>query len=401
MSSEASTIDIARARRETPGCERAIHFNNAGAALVPSPVRDAVIEYLRREALEGGYELAEREQATLAHTYDAAARLLNCQREEIAVVENATRAWGTAFHSLQFERGDRILTGRTEYASNAIALLQATQRQGVVVEVLPNDETGQISLDALRNALDSHVKLIALTHVGTHSGLVNPAAEVGKIAREAGVLYLLDACQSVGQMPIDVQTLGCDMLSATGRKFLRAPRGTGLLYVRRDVMERLEPIFLDLHAAEWVAHDRYTLQPDARRFETWESNLACKVGLGVAIDYALELGLDAIYARITFLADLLRQRLRQIPGVTVQDIGRELCGIVTFTMEGREPPEIRARLSEQNIHLWVSGQSSARYDLEARHLTQVARASVHYYNTEDEIARFGAALQALTARPSP
>lgn len=388
-------FDIQRARQETSGCTNVLHFNNAGSSLMPQPVLAATIAHLQLEAQIGGYEAVERMHETIEHTYDAAAALINCSRDEIAIIENATRAWDMAFYSIPFRPGDRILTAIAEYASNYIAYLQIAQKTGAIVEAIPNDEHGQISVDALRNAIDERVKLIAITHVPTSGGLVNPIAEVGKVAREAGVLYLVDACQSVGQMPIDVEQIGCDMLSTTGRKYLRGPRGTGFLYVRRSVLERLEPPFLDLHAAEWVARDRYEIRPDARRFENWETNYAGKIGLSVAIDYAMHWGLDAIWRRVRTLAYQLRTQLSVLPGVIVHDRGITQCGIVTFTVEGMEAEEIKRRLAEQNINVSVSQRSSTRLDLEARGLTTMVRASLHYYNTEEEVERFCAALIAM------
>ena len=292
-------IDVQRARRETPGCGNVLHFNNAGAALMPQPVLHATIGHLQLEALIGGYEAAAQAQDAVAHVYDAAATLLGCHREEIAIVENATRAWDMAFYAIPFGPGDRILTAMAEYASNFIAFLQVARKTGAVVEVIPNDASGQLSIEALRQAIDDRVKLIAITHVPTNGGLVNPAAAVGQVAREAGVWYLLDACQSIGQLPLDVEAMGCDLLSATGRKYLRGPRGTGLLYVRRAILDRLEPPFLDLHAAQWVTPERFEMRPDARRFENWETYYAGKIGLGVAIEYALQWGIEAIWARVT------------------------------------------------------------------------------------------------------
>ncbi|MBO9541580.1 aminotransferase class V-fold PLP-dependent enzyme [bacterium] len=379
------SIDLSRARAETPGCAHVTHFNNAGAALMPQPVLDAVMAHLELEARIGGYEAARQQDEAHEQVYDDIARLIGAQRDEIALFENSTRAWDMAFYSIPFKAGDRILTSAAEYASNFIAFLQLAKKAGVEITVVPNDEHGQISLSALRAAMDERVKLIALTHVPTNGGLVNPAEEVGAIAKEAGVLYLLDACQSVGQLPIDVEAIGCDFLSATGRKYLRGPRGTGFLYVSRRVLDRLEPAMLDLHAATWTHPDRYEIRQDARRFESWESSLAGRLGLGAAVRYALDWGLENIEERIVYLAERLRGALSALPGVTVHDQGLRRCGIVSFTVRGHEPLALRDALSAQGLNLSTSSMSSTRLDMEARQLEAILRASVHYYNTEAEI----------------
>jgi selenocysteine lyase/cysteine desulfurase len=389
------TIDLDRARRETPGCTTVAHLNNAGAGLMPQPVLDAIIGHLRLEAEIGGYEAHDRRGAALDGFYDSAATLVNCRAGEIAFVENATRAWDMAFYSLDFTPGDRILTAKAEYVSNYIAYLQVARKTGAVVEVVDNDNHGQISVAALEAMIDDRVKLISITHVPTNGGLVNPAAAIGRVARAAGVTYLLDACQSVGQMPIDVEAIGCDMLSATGRKYLRGPRGTGFLYVRQALADQLEPVFLDLHAAEWVADDRYEIAPGARRFENWESNIAGKIGLGVAIDYALDWGLDAIRDRVVGLAEDLRRRLGAMAGVTVRDLGAERCGIVSFSMAGHGAETIVAAAAKQAINISVSDVSSTRLDMAERAPDGVVRASVHYYNCDEEIDRLCAVVEGL------
>jgi selenocysteine lyase/cysteine desulfurase len=392
------TLDLARARRETPGCAEVLHFNNAGSSLMPQPVLDAQIAHLRLEATIGGYEAADAAEASVERVYGAAAELLNCVPAEIAVIENATRAWDMAFYSIPFEPGDRILTAYAEYASNYIAYLQIAARTGAVIEAVPNDEHGQLSVAALQEMLDERVKLFAVTHVPTNGGLVNPAAAIGAVAREAGVLYLLDACQSVGQLPVDVAEIGCDLLSTTGRKYLRGPRGTGLLYVRSAALEQLEPPFLDLHAASWTSQDAYAMRDDARRFENWETNYAAKIGLGVALDYALAWGMPAIWERVQALAETLRERLAQLPGVVVRDLGEMRCGIVTFTVAGHEPAQIQDALAEHRINVTHSTTASTRLDMELRGLSGVVRASVHYHNSDDEIARFCDVLGDLIAR---
>ena len=317
---------------------------------MPTPVLEAQLDHLQLEAAIGGYEAAAAADDRMEAIYDLIARLLNADRAEIALVENATVAWDMAFHSVGFAAGDRILTAEAEYLSNHIAFLQVARRSGAVVDVVPSDAAGELDIEALERMIDRRVKLIAITHVPTNGGLVNPAAEVGRIARAHDILYLLDACQSVGQMPIDVATIGCDMLSATGRKYLRGPRGTGFLYVRRGVLDRLEPPFLDLQSA-YLGRTR-PLRDAPRRAPLRElgTQRRGQLGLGAAVDYALGWGLADIEARVETLADELRRRLTEIPGVSVRDRGRRRCGIVTFTVEGKPPRDIVAALRQRRIH---------------------------------------------------
>ncbi|HZP31393.1 MAG TPA: aminotransferase class V-fold PLP-dependent enzyme [Acidimicrobiia bacterium] len=391
-----SSIDVERARADTPGCAHVLHLNNAGASLPPAAVLDAVVAHLELEARLGGYAAADATADRMEAVYTSVARLIGAQPDEIALVENATRAWDLAFYSFGLGPGDRVLTSRSEYASNVIAMLQVARRRGVSVEVVPDDEHGQLSVDALRAMLDERVRLVAVGWIPTQGGLVNPVAEVGAVTRAAGVPFLLDACQAVGQLVVDVDAIGCDLLSATGRKYLRGPRGTGFLYVRRGLVEALEPPFLDVHSARWVATDRIEVRADARRFETWECSHACRLGLGAAVDYALALGSDAVEERVLALGEQLRAQLGAIPGLELHDQGERRCGIVTFTLDGVDPFDLAARLRADAINISVSTIDFARFDFEARGLSAVARASVHYYNTDDELGRFAATVARMT-----
>ncbi len=385
----SANLDIDRLRAETPACADLIHFNNAGAALMPDAVADAIRAHLELERRIGGYEAADAAERELDDFYTAFADLLGCASDEIAYIENATRAWDMAFYAIPFKEGDLIVTAEAEYASNYIAFLQMAKRRGVKIQVVRSDASGAVDVAELERIVSAGgVRLIAITHVPTQGGLVNPAAEIGRIARANGVLYLLDACQSVGQMPMNVGDIQCDMLSGTGRKFLRGPRGTGFLYVRKGILDQLEPPFLDMQAADIDSAGGYRMAAGAMRFENWESFIAGRIGLRAAVRYALEIGLQSIQERTFALADQLRVELTRIPGVTVRDLGREKCGIVTFTKEGEEPDAIKRRLARHRINVSVSRARYATLDLGKRGLPAVVRASVHYYNTSDEVGRF-------------
>lgn len=387
------TIDLERARRDTPGIDHVAHLNNAGGALRPSVVTDTVVAHLRREAEIGPYEAEAESEDRVSAVYDSVAALVGAHRDEIALVQSATAAWNVAFSAIPVTRGQRILTARTEYISNAIGLLQACERSGATLEVIEDDEHGQVDLDQLERRLDDDVALVALTHVPTGGGVVNPAAEVGALTRKAGVPFLLDACQSVGQLDVDVEELGCDLLAATGRKFLRGPRGTGFLYASRGIVDSLVPPVLGLGAARWTSASTYEVVPGALRFETWERSIADNLGLGAAADYALSFGLPAIEERVTGLAARLRAELAELPGVTVRDKGERRSGIVTFTVEGQPADEVRARVAAAGVNVSVTRVSSAQLDFGARGLTEVVRASPHYYTSDEELDRLLAAMR--------
>ena len=389
--------EIQRARDETRGCDYVTHFNNAGSSLMPAPVADYLYEFLQEEEMKGGYETAASRSIELENFYVRVAELINAKPKEIAFVENATRAWDMVFYSIPLEAGDQIITVRSEYGSNVIAYLHRAKQTGAELVILENNDDGEPDTNQLRELINKKTKLISMSHIPTGGGLVNPANEIGAIANEYGVPYLLDACQSIGQMSVDVADIGCDFLSATGRKFLRGPRGTGFLYVKQDWIDRLEPPLIDQFAADLLDEKTYLLRRDARKFENWERYFAGQAAFGRAIEYAMDFGLPKIQQRIFKMADKLREGLQEIPQLEVTDQGRIKCGIVTFRHEAMDAATIKSELAQRNINVSVSSGSGSRLNFMERGIESVVRASIHYYNSEEELEYFLSKIRQLFA----
>jgi len=384
------TIDVDRLRADTPGCEAVTHLNNAGSALPPSVVTDTVVEHLRREELIGGYEAHAEAVDRIEAVRDSAAALVGARPHQIALLESATHAWARALLAIVYSRpvdeGDRILVSSSEYASNVVPLMQLANRSGARLEFVPDDAHGSIDLAAFRAMLDNDVAIVAVNQCPSQNGLVNDVAAIGSALDDTDAWYLVDACQSVGQLPVDAAAIGADFLSVTGRKYLRGPRGTGFLYASDVALDELEPFPLDLHAATWTS-DGYEVQETARRFEYWEKSYASLLGLGAAIDYALDCGIENLSARIAELAEYTRAGLEAIPGVRVHDRGRQRSGIVTLTRDGIPADSLVAHIKAAGINVSLSTPDYSRRDFDAQGLDGVVRVSPHAYNTTEEIDR--------------
>ncbi|CAK0787116.1 hypothetical protein CVIRNUC_010332 [Coccomyxa viridis] len=389
MLPKALSREQAQLRADTPGCQHIVHFNNAGAALVTKDVLETQKAFLDAEAGHGGYETATAQAEALKRPYYELGKLLNCSSDNIAILQSATAAWMQVFYGIPFQKGDRILTSVHEYAANYIAYLQVVKRTGAVIEVIPETEQNDVDIQALEHSIlhgKGRPALLAFTHIATNSGRVYSADAIGAVAKRHKVPFLLDACQSIGQMPLDVAKIGCNWLTGTSRKYLRGPRGVGFLFASDEAMKHFEPGTLDMCGAEWTSESEYRMQPGAKRYEQYERNFAAVAGLGVAVQYANELGVDWIWERVQHLAAELRVNLARLPGVTVHDRGTLLCGIVSFSKDGVAPARIQAALLEKNINVHRSARSSTRLDFERRQLPEsVVRASVHYYNSGEEI----------------
>jgi selenocysteine lyase/cysteine desulfurase len=381
-------------RAETPGCARVNHLNNAGASLMPQPVIDAIVEHLKLESEIGGYEAADAREGMLEVAYHDLARLIGAKRENIAVVGSATAGFVQALSSFDFEPGDAIVTTKCDYTSNQIQYLSLAQRAGVVVLRAEDRPEGGVDPDSVRDLVKrNRVRLVAVSWVPTNSGLVQDAESVGLVCDEMGISYVVDACQAIGQIPIDVARLRCDYLSVTARKFLRGPRGIGFMYASDRALQRGDhPLFIDMHGAKWVAPDAFEMARTAQRYEEWERPHALMLGLGAAARYALDVGIDVAQERAFALARRVREGLSSITSVRVLDRGQDPCAIVTAAVGVLDANEVVSALSARGINTTASQGWYGLIDFAEKHVGSALRVSPHYFNTEDEVDSLVAAV---------
>jgi len=388
-------LDLERLRAETPGVHGRLHLDNCGASLMPTPVVEAMKAHLQREVELGGYVAQEQQSEAHAAVYRSLAKLTGGTPEDYALTGSAVEAWNKAFYSVPFEAGDNLITAFNEYCSNFVAILHRAKTAGVEVRVARAGADGTLDLDHLESLIDSRTKLIAISEVPSSSGQVNPVKAVGDIARAHDVLYLLDACQAVGQMAVKVEEVGCDMLTATSRKFLRGPRGVGFLYAGARARGRLKPVMLTNQAAAWVAADHYELRHDTRVFEAWERSMVNELGFGAALDYLLGLGPDRAFARTQKMAAYLRAGLARLKGVTMTCPADAHAAIITFNKEGFDAAEVKTWMNAMGVGVQIASVVHTRLDLEPRGIDSAARVSPHYYNTVQELDRFLELVDAL------
>jgi len=392
MTSESEKLkksSIERWRRETPGCGHRVHLNNAGAALMTQEVADTIKDYLDLELNMGGYEAADQSESEIADAYQSTAKLIGARADQIAMVENATVATSQALSAFTFKPGDVILTTNVDYSSNQIMLLSLSKRYGVDIIRAEDDPVGGVDPHSVRKLIRKHSpKLMLMSWIPTNSGLVQDAESVGAICREQDVPYILDACQAVGQIPVDVSRLNCDFLAATSRKFLRGPRGIGFLYVsERMLHQNMHPLFPDTHGARWTAPDSYQLQEGAKRFENWEFPYALVLGMGKAAEYAVREGINLISSRAISLGKYARQHLRQMDNVRVLDYGKQTCAIVSARIKDVDAGIIVQKLREKSINTSAASRTAGVIDMDVKKAETVLRISPHYYNTVEEIDR--------------
>ena len=390
-------MDINLLRQQTPGCAEKTHFNNAGASLMPQSVIDAIVGHINLEATRGGYEAADLKAKEITGFYDSAAQLIYCNANNIAFTSSATNSFSRALSCIPFREGDSILLANEDYISNQIAFLSLQKRFKIKILRAASLASGGVDVADMKRLMDEyHPKLVSLTHVPSNTGLIQPVEEVGELCAERDIYYLIDACQSAGQIPVDVKKIKCDFLSATLRKFLRGPRGAGFLYVSDKIInQKLEPLFIDMRGADWIAADEYSPRMDARRFEDWELPYALVLGSKAAIDLALAVGINEIQVRNNHLCNLVRKAISGINHLRLLDIGENQSSIITVQIPDRKPQEVLLELRQQGINTSVGNRSFALIDFDAKHVDWALRISPHYYNTEHEVEKLILAIKKI------
>ena len=390
-------MEIDRLRSETPGCAKRVHLNNAGAALMPMPVIEAINAHIELESEIGGYEAQDMRRHAISGAYQSLANLLGTKPDNIAFTENATASFTQALSSIPFSSDDVILTTRNDYASNQIQFLSLESRLGIRVIHAPDKLEGGVDVEKLIELLERHQpRLVCVTHVPTNCGLAQDIESIGRACREFNTIYMVDACQSIGQMPVDVVDIQCDFLSASARKFLRGPRGSGFLYVSDRILQLgLEPLYIDMHGANWTGKESYKAVDSARRFENWEFAWSLVFGTAAAADYATSIGMNEIRKRVTDLVRYLRDGLSEINGVKVLGGDGELSGIVSIAIGDSDHSGIVRHLRDKYINISAQGREQAVMDYDRKNVAGALRISPHYYNTIAEIESLVKAIESL------
>lgn len=390
-------MNIEQIRQDTPYCLDKLFVNSAGSSLQPTVVVAAVKNYLDKEAQLGGYTVADTNGVAIETFYEAIAKLLGTQSSNIAFTHDATDAYLKALSAIPFQKGDVVITSNDDYASNQIQFLSLQKRFGITIKRIKTLANGDIDIAHFQELITQKTpKLVAITHVPTNSGLIQNVEAIGEICYQKAILYLVDACQSVGQLVVDVQKIKCDFLSATGRKFLRGPRGTGFLYVSdRALAKGLSPLFIDGGGAVWTKEQEYQVLPTARRFQTWEKPYALMMGLTTAIQYATTIGLANIEAYNEQLMQRLKHNLAAIPNVKIFDKGAKTCNLLTFRKGDKSAPAIQKVLNEHSVFHGLSTKEWGVIDYGKKGVDWTVRLSPHYFNTLEEMDRLAEIIESI------
>jgi len=382
-------IDLTKIRQDLVDYGDQLFLNSAGASLMPRSVVKKISDYLHLESRQGGYYVADQQAAELAQFEQQLAKLLGTTTRNVTFAHSATDGYVAALSSIPFKSSDIILTSDDDYVANQLQFLSLQKRFGIIIKSIKNLPNGDLDLmDFEKKIKEDRPRLVAVTHVPTNSGLVQDVSTTGKICAEKEIIFLLDACQSVGQMEVTIDKYPCDFLTATGRKFLRGPRGTGFMYVSDRMLEEgYEPLYPDGNGAVWTGKDTYEIADTAARFTNWERPYALVQGLTEALRYLHEVGIKNIELQNKKVVTRLRERLAAIPEVALYDRGSETCNIITFRKEKKTQEDFQKAFSQHQIYYGISQSAQGQIDFEKKGVDWVVRLSPHYFNTEEEMDR--------------
>lgn len=355
------------------------HYLNHAAT---SPMSAATVEAMHQFMLQEqrlGAHVAVRGLSPQAagRAYELIAAAIGAASTDIALTQSCSDGWSRIVGAMRWQRGDRVLVGRNEWGGNLGMLQHLAAVHGIQVEMIPADAEGAVDLDALEAQLKQPARLVALTLASCNSPLVQPGPAVGALCARAGVPLLVDAAQAFGQLPLDVGALQCAALTAPGRKWLRAPRGTGFAYVNPAFLPELAPPFADHFSRPWSEPGTWAYRPDARRLETSDFSMALRLGLANALEEWTATGVAAIRQGIQQRAEWLRLQAAEEAGLTVQVLKQHaMSGIVTLESRRHPAPVLVQALQAQGIEATASPQAYTPWDMQARGLKEVLRLSV-------------------------
>ena len=398
----ASGFDPLVLRREFPVFERnpgLVFLDSGASAQKPRQVIDGIAEFYRGDYANvhrGVYQLSQRATDHFEASREKVRAFLNAADErEIVFLRGATEAinlvaqsWGPA----HLKAGDEIVISDVEHHSNIVPWQMLRDRLGLKLLVAPTDDTGEFDLGAFEALLSPHTRLAAVTHVSNVTGSRLPIERIVELAHARGAKVLVDGCQAVPRMPVDVRALGCDFYLFSGHKAY-GPTGTGVLYGRYDALEAMPPWQTGGGMILNVEIDHTDFQEPPHRFEAGTPDIAGAVGIGLAVDFIEDIGRDAIHDHEEALTGYAVDRVSRIPGVKVVPGGQQRLSVFSFNVEGVHPHDVGTVLDQHNVAVRV-GHHCAQPLMEKLGLAGTVRASLGVYNDEADIDRLAAAIEA-------
>lgn len=366
------------------------YFNNCGAGLMSPQTLNVIENHLRREIAVGAYRAAQESRIPMEEFYGRVARLLNAASpNDVAFMDSASRAWNMALYGAELRPGDRVLTLSSEFGTNVLTLFHRARQVGASVEVIQCDAEGHFAMDDFAAAIAKGARMVAISHVVAHASIVNPVHEIGQLTNRYGAIYLVDGCQGVGQISVDVEAIQCDAYTGTGRKWLRGPRGTGFLYVKSSAPFRTPHI--DLSAADLVIGKDgqvvgVEVRTDARQFELWERSVAGMLGLSSAIGEYLAMQPGYVTDRIQTQADRLRAVVSDNPHLRLLGRRQSESGVIGFYLtEPKREGVVRENIERAGLGISTMSSWDCPLHFPQNGATTIFRLAPHYYTDESSM----------------